>query len=346
MSKRISLSDLPDADLLWEVKRLAGSERHATACLIAALAEVDARRLYLSQGCSSLFTYCTQVLHLSEHAAYGRIEAARAARRFPVILDRLEDGSLNLTAVTLLAPHLTPDNCLDVLDAACHKSRREIEHQVVRLRPQPAVPGTVRKLPVPRPPEAIVQDTSSSPPAGGLLLSVPPPRPAVVTPLAPERYKLQCTLDAEAHAKLRRAQDLLRHTIPSGDVAAIVDRALTALLTELCRHKLAETSRPRASRPSSNASRHIPAAVRRAVWKRDGGRCAFVGPEGRCSETGLLEFHHVVPFAAGGMSTVANLQIRCKSHNAYEADQYYGSDVRRRRRGSPIAFPATRFEPS
>ena len=49
--------------------------------LVASLAEMDARKLYLGEGCSSLFTYCTRVLYLSEYAAYGRIEAARAARR-------------------------------------------------------------------------------------------------------------------------------------------------------------------------------------------------------------------------------------------------------------------------
>ena len=59
------------------------------------------------QGFSSLFTYCTQALHLSEHAAYSRIEAARAARRFPIILDLLADGAVNLTTICLLGPHLT-----------------------------------------------------------------------------------------------------------------------------------------------------------------------------------------------------------------------------------------------
>ena len=64
-------SSLTDEELLIEVRTLAGLERNATARLIAALSEVDARRLYLAEGCSSLFTYCTQALHLSEHAAYG-----------------------------------------------------------------------------------------------------------------------------------------------------------------------------------------------------------------------------------------------------------------------------------
>ena len=109
---------LSDAELLVTVKRLAGNERHATAQLIAFLAEMDARRLYLAEGCSSLFTYCTQVLHLSEHAAYGRIEAARAARKFPAILEAVASGALHLTAVNLIAPHLTADNVHRVIAAA------------------------------------------------------------------------------------------------------------------------------------------------------------------------------------------------------------------------------------
>lgn len=83
------VAQLSDRELLAEVKLAAGREREATARLVALLAQLDERRLYLGEGCSSLFTYCTQVLHLSEHAAYGRIEAARAARRFPVVLDLL-----------------------------------------------------------------------------------------------------------------------------------------------------------------------------------------------------------------------------------------------------------------
>jgi predicted DNA-binding ribbon-helix-helix protein len=87
-------AELSDRELLAEVKRLAEQERVATSALIATLAELDARRLYLGEGCSSLFSYCTRVLHLSEHAAYGRIEAARAARRHPVILDMLAAAEL------------------------------------------------------------------------------------------------------------------------------------------------------------------------------------------------------------------------------------------------------------
>ena len=148
----IELSDnalLSDPELLLEVRRLAAHERQATARLIAALGELDARRLYLGEGCSSLFTYCTQVLHLSEHAAYGRIEAARAARKWPAILELLADGSVHLTAISLLAPHLTLENHQRVLAMARHKSKREVEEIVATLRPLPAAASSVRKLPAP-----------------------------------------------------------------------------------------------------------------------------------------------------------------------------------------------------
>lgn len=77
----VAPASLSDPDLLLEVRRLVTREREATARLVAALAELDARRLYLAEGFASLFTYCMQALHLSEHAAYGRIEAARIVRK-------------------------------------------------------------------------------------------------------------------------------------------------------------------------------------------------------------------------------------------------------------------------
>jgi len=210
-------SQLSDKELLAEVKRLVAHERLVTADLIATLAELDARRLYLGEGCSSLFSYCTRVLHLSEHAAYGRIEAARAVRRHPVILDMLAAGLVNLTTVCLLAPHLTDENHVDVLNAARHKSKREVEHLVASLRPQAAVPSVVRKLParVSSPAQGAASSTAVSPDVAPILVPTsttePPTRLAVVAPLAPERYKVQFTVTRETYDKLRRVQDLLRH---------------------------------------------------------------------------------------------------------------------------------------
>lgn len=336
-----SMVHLSNDELLARVKHLTEREREVTASLIAHLAELDDRRLYLAEGYSSLFTYCTQFLHLSEHAAYGRIEAARLVRKFPVLIEMLEQGSVNLTSVCLLAGHLTFENHREVLEQVRWKSKREVEEVLARLHPQPPVPSTIRRLPtLSRISVSPPADADLKPPAqttnqsqdvaaqglSSLALTSPRDLPATTVPLAPERYKVQFTASAETYKKLRLAQDLLRHQIPDGDPAEIFDRALTALLEDLAKKKLAATDRPRESRDHSPGSRHIPAEVRRAVWLRDGGRCAFVGRSGRrCSEQGFLEFHHVTPHASGGPPTVDNIQLRCRAHNGYEAELDFGT---------------------
>jgi 5-methylcytosine-specific restriction endonuclease McrA len=166
--------------------------------------------------------------------------------------------------------------------------------------------------------------------------------------LAPERYKVQFTASAETFEKLRRAQDLMRHSVPDGDVAVIVDRALTLLLEHLDKTKLAAARRPRTPRGTVQGSRTIPAAVRRQVSTRDQGRCGFVGTHGRCTERGFLEFHHVVPFAAGGEATADNIELRCRAHNQYEADQYFGGQAPPivRERPERLSWITTRSGPS
>jgi hypothetical protein len=320
------LTHLSDRELLEEVQTLATRERDATARLIVSLMELDSRRLYLGEGCSSLFTYCTQVLRLSEHAAYGRIEAARAARRFPILLERLADGSITLTTVCLLAPQLTPENHRDVLRAALHKSKREVEQLVASLRPLPPVHSSVRKLPS-SPLVATAQDESSSELVQAALVPPVPvgrPRPALIRPLAPETFKIQFTMSEEMHERLSEAQDLLRHVVPNGDPAAIFDRALKLLLEDLHKARHAATARPRASSDTDDSSRYVPAKIKREVWARDGGQCAFIGANGRCTERGFLEYHHVVPYAAGGRTTAANLSLRCRAHNRHEAELFFG----------------------
>jgi len=353
------VGQLADLELVARVKLLAQREREATVVLIAHLAILDERGLYLAEGCSSMFTYCLQVLQLSEHAAYGRIEAARAARKYPIILELLGDGSVNLTTITLLAPHLTLENHVDLLAAAKHQRKRQVEELVARLRPRPSVPSLIRRLPAPnRTPASATEsggslriDSDDELPSLSPMRRATPARPTVIAPLAPQCYRVQFTASAETHAKLLQAQDLLRHQIPDGDVGEIIDRALTALLRNLAKQKLAATERPRESvtdgpqendadlsresvtdRPGGSRdkiprSRHIPAEVRRTVWARDGGQCAFTAQNGnRCTARAFLEFHHVVPHAAGGEATVENIQLRCRAHNGYEAELYFGRE--------------------
>jgi hypothetical protein len=309
-------SHLSNAELVATLGRLAQSEREATVALIVHLAEFDARRLYEPAGYSSLFKYCRAVLRLSEDAVYNRIETARAARRYPVIVDMLVAGSLSPTTARLLARHLTPENREELLAAAAGMGKEDVEELLARWFPEPDVTPRVS--------------------AWAPTTALPhPPRP-LVRPLGPDRYEVRFTATAEMREKLRLAQDLLGHAIPSGDLAQVFDRALTVLIEDLKRKKLAATPRPRQTRGPAEGSRNVPASVRRAVWARDEGRCAFFSARGhRCGERRFLEFHHVVPYAAGGQATVENIQLRCRAHNGHEVDLFYGPG-RRRTRGDVV----------
>jgi len=205
---------LSDQDLEAQLKSFARCEREATARLVAHLAEFDERRLYLAAGFPSLFNYCCEVLHLSEPAAYNRIEVARAARRFPDVLRMLGEGSLSLATVRLLAAQLTADNCPELLPAAAGKSKRGVERMLAGYFPRPDVPTAIRKLPVakgrsgasartlPVACEPPVAEAAASSALAGTLppVSVPsagPARRPVVRPLAADRYEIRFTAPAE-----------------------------------------------------------------------------------------------------------------------------------------------------
>jgi hypothetical protein len=151
-------------------------------------------------------------------------------------------------------------------------------------------------------------------------------RPAKVTPLAPERFALQLTISGVTQEKLVRAQALLRHQVPSGDLAEVLDRALDALLDKIEARKFGKAKRPRAAK-ACQAKRTVPRAARRAAVARDGMRCSFVSEDGRrCEEIGFLELDHVVPVALGGEAS-DGVRVLCRWHNQHEAERILGRDV-------------------
>ena len=149
---------------------------------------------------------------------------------------------------------------------------------------------------------------------------------AVVTPLSPDRYRVQFTIGKETEEQLRRLQDLLRGEIPDGDAGEIFSRSLSLLLRDVERRRCAATLKPRPGRATAPGSRHVPADVERKVRERDGHQCAFVASSGfRCTERSYLELHHAnKPYALGGEATVENMALRCRAHNDYEARLIFG----------------------
>ena len=157
-----SLSHLSDAALVAGLKSFAVSVAIPPASWLTW--RTDTRDVFLRDGYSSLFVYCRDALGMSEGEAYNRIEVARAARRFPVVLEMLSDGRVHLTAVRLLAPHLTADNHADVLSSARGKTKLEIQEIVALAATRPdAPPRLIRELPASRPPASFRRRTPGRP---------------------------------------------------------------------------------------------------------------------------------------------------------------------------------------
>ena len=358
-----SWSHLADRSVLHKLSDQSSQHFSSTAVLLSLIAYVDQHRLYLPEAHASMASYCVHVLGMRPDPAYRRIGVARTAWRFPAIFPAIADGRLDLTAVLLLKPHLTPENSDELLAAAAHKTRTQIETLLAERYPRPDLPtliqpvgscagsGAAQTL------EGVASGTSAAPePTDQLALErvspidtrkgpepmvplAPAPASPVVarpklTPLSPGRVGIQFTVSERTHEKLRYAQALLGHAVPSGDVAEVFDRALDALIERLEKQKFAAASRTRPSR-SAAKGRYVPAEIRRTVWQRDGAQCTFVSTHGvRCEERTRLEFDHIEEFARGGATTTSQLRLRCRAHNQYAAELTYGAEFMSRKRES------------
>ncbi len=314
MNRTSPLEQLSNRALDDALLALGAQERVCVADILAHLAEVDRRKMYVADGFASLFRYAVEHLHMTEAAAGHRITAARLLARFPRIHAMVASGALHAAGLELLSPHLTDDNHEELLAAACGQSKRAIEELLAARSPRPDVLPLIVAEPATGNAQAPPSPAAPAAPAG------------TTRPLSADSFAITFTIDRACKAKLDRAQALLSHRVPSGDVGAIINLALDALLTEVRKQRFAVTDEPRKGRARKPGTRYIPAEEKRAVWQRDGERCAFVSESGRrCTEIRFLELHHVAPHGMGGDPVADNLQILCRVHNNYWADVDYSA---------------------
>jgi hypothetical protein len=265
-----SLSHLSDHALLRRLTRLVQHDRRITAAMLAHIAEVDARKLYLPAGYPSMHAYCVQRLRLSEDAALKRIQAARVARQFPVIFTALEEGRLHLSGVCLLAPYLKEPAAGDLLAAAMDRSKDEIGQLIARRFPRTELLELVEEYAssvraeakgrteldcsAQHAPGHVERDTLSHAPAH---VATPVPRPKL-EPHADGRYALHVVLCQEAHDLIRYAQALSSHSNPQGNISQVLLHALRDHVAQLEKQKFAATTRPRPQSASETAATSRP----------------------------------------------------------------------------------------
>jgi hypothetical protein len=306
---------------------LLRSEHGALADFLVALAEFDRQRLWLQLGFANLFDFLHRELSLSRGSAHYRKVAARLVQTFPEVVEPLRSGKLCISVVLELAKVITPENRADVLPKFFGLSKQEAKAVAVEIRPAEVVPRKemVTTLPLAsRTPDALVQpvELEEARPALGVA-----PQPLLQSePLTPELRRLHMTVSKQFLDKLEAARKGQGHAQPGATAEKVLEAALDLLLAAQAERR-AEVKTPQQNpRPTRNPC-HVPAAVKRAVWARDEGKCQWrLDSGGICGSTLRLEIDHIRPLARGGRSTVDNCRLACRFHNQLAARQVYGDD--------------------
>ncbi len=332
------ISNQCDPVIATEARQHSRQESGATAGLLACLAVFDERRAFSDLGYSCMLDYCQRDLSLSEDVAKKYLRAARIARARPVLFDMLADRRLSASAVLTLGPWLESGSHDDLIAAAAGKSREEIEWIIASRCPQPemlsleaaACSGTTSETSVQvtleGAPGPACPSTASESPSSLVPLPVPA---ATLKPLSADHVALTVTMTRATREKIRRAHELLGHTVAPEAIADVLDRALDELIVSLEKRKHGLHRKPRGVRAKvSHGARHIPAVVRAAVYQRDGGVCTFVSDGGQhCGCRHALQYDHIVAVADGGPSTTENLRLLCSAHNQLEAERRFGNQT-------------------
>ncbi len=270
----------------------------------------------------------------------------RVVRRLPVVAEALRDGRLCLSTVAVLEQLLTEENVGELLARAAFLTKAEVERLAVTLQPRTPPKDGLRLLPskkaepreAPTPvvePSTPAASVAAAPPTPAAIQLAPSPSRATLEPVTADTYSLRVTVDAALQKDIEELRALLSHKIPNGDLTAVVREAVQCALEKHRKRKgAAEPSRKKKSPAAANPAKKtgcsrqpISAAVRREVWKRDEGRCTWCGPDGqRCGSTWQVELDHIQPAALGGPSTVENLRLLCRFHNALAAEHAFGRE--------------------
>lgn len=252
----VDISRLSDDELWDRTKALALSERIVTLDLVEHLAEIDKRKLPEARESISLYEFCVHHLRLSEEAAYRRIRAARAIKKFPPILHLLRGGRLTVETVALMNPFLDGPDAAALVTACL--GLRKWQVQALLANRQTEKPrrdvirycGAVVNTEKPRTgePPALDFDVASAVIAGPVSVSVqvpvqvqvpapaPPPLNPAPEPVArvesprPSSVRVSFSADDEFYKLMLRARALLRHKYPDGRLEGVLKDALIALL--------------------------------------------------------------------------------------------------------------------
>ena len=288
MRERYRLIGVGNEELVAALSGLVRRENDLMSDLLAHLAELDDRRLYLDLGFTSLFAYCTEELGLCKSSAGRRIAVARVCRKYPEAFGCVARGELQLSVLSLLGPHLNPENAAELFEACRHKSCEQVELLLAARFPKPDVREAIRRLPTRRLPTRSEVRT----PHGGCARGAAPAGPAKclqiadetdetdetdqgqrtrearsiqgtistpreLEPLSVDRFAVRFTVDSEFRELLEDVRALASHREPGGDLVSLIKHGLQAYRRELQKERFGVGTKPRrVRRPSVDGANH------------------------------------------------------------------------------------------
>lgn len=258
------VSRLPEAALLEEFTVTLARDRGTTVDLLIQMGEIETRRLYIPRACPDMYTYCTSVLHMSESTASRRIRAARAARKFPVILPMVAEGALHLSAVSLLAPHLNRGNAAALLVEARFKRKAEVELIVARRFPRLDVPKAVHPV--------LPSNPGASPTAQVIANIAAQLSPVTVVPstLQESSVSMEPLRAAdESNAVHRVVAQVIDAAIAMNGLEAVPQAVLTSIATAVATTivNAATSVGPDPAQPGESPARVTPRSAGRFAWQ-------------------------------------------------------------------------------
>jgi hypothetical protein len=302
---------------------LAAEERRITTEVLWHLREIETRMLFVKEGFTSLFAYCTVKLKYSESQAHRRISAMRLLKQLPEMAVALASGDLNVTTVTQVQSFFiqerkagkkyTIEEKRELIERVCGKSKFETEKLLIALSPRSVPQESQRRL-------------------------------------TEEFTEVRFVMDQEQVNLFEELRAKLAHQNPNATLAELVKMISKLALKQLAKPQAKTVSKPlttepkamTASSPSSNTransskplalaqvkptSRYIPAQEKRTVRERDPHECSWIDPKTKlkCRSKFMLEFDHIKPFGLEGSSTAENLRLLCRVHNQYRARETWG----------------------
>ena len=325
---RRDLKKLTDDELTKSLTAAAAHERRATIDVIEHIREFMIRRLYLEQGCTSLFAYLTTHLHFSEATAQNRIDAARMLDQTPEIAEKISSGAITLTQISVVAQ-------------ALRQKRRDQKAEGVKLTSEGAQSQIESLLSTeattsPMSLFAAIEglDSKNSAVLVAKALDIKPMTHEKVRPQQDESVRLEITLSNEEWSVLRQARDLLSHRNPNASMSDVIaevtryfvrreDPRLTKPKRRTMENNLSTRATTLTSDPRLKQFKRvaIPAATRRLIFARD-QKCQWIHNASgeKCGSTFLLQIDHRVSVCAGGSNEPENLQLLCANHNRWKFD--------------------------